>query len=134
MSSPLAIGAVSAVLRNLLDNGLVDISGTLGPVTVSALAPDRIDVDEANFAPRLNLFMHQVLPNAAWRNRELPARAPTGERISNAPLALDLYYLVTAYGVADFQAEILLGYAMHLLHERSVLLRHAAKNAAIPQN
>ena len=132
MSSPLAIGAVSAVLRNLLDNGLVDISGTLGPVTVSALAPDRIDVDEVNFAPRLNLFMHQVLPNAAWRNRELPARAPTGERISNAPLALDLYYLVTAYGVADFQAEILLGYAMHLLHERSVLDRAAIRRALDP--
>ena len=32
MSSPLAIGAVSAVLRNLLDNGLVDVSGVLGPV------------------------------------------------------------------------------------------------------
>lgn len=132
MSSPLAIGAVSAVLRNLLDNGLVDISGTLGPVTVSALAPDRIDVDEANFAPRLNLFMHQVLPNAAWRNRELPARAPTGERVSNAPLALDLHYIVTAYGVADFQAEILLGYAMHLLHERSVLDRAAIRRALDP--
>ena len=25
MSSPLAIGAVSAVLRNLLDNGMVDV-------------------------------------------------------------------------------------------------------------
>ena len=32
MSSPLAIGAVSAVLRNLLDNGLVDIGVPLNPV------------------------------------------------------------------------------------------------------
>jgi hypothetical protein len=132
MSSPLAIGAVSAVLRNLLDNGLVDISGVLGPVTVSVVAPDRVDVDEANFAPRLNLFMHQALPNAAWRNRELPSRAPTGERITNAPLALDLHYLVTAYGVADFQAEILLGYAMHLLHERPLLDRAAIQRALDP--
>jgi hypothetical protein len=132
MSSPLAIGAVSAVLRNLLDNGMVDVSGALGPVTVSAVAPDRIDVDEASFAPRLNLFMHQATPNAAWRNRELPSRAPTGERIANAPLALDLHYLVTAYGVADFQAEILLGYAMHLLHERPVLDRAAIRRALDP--
>ena len=41
-----------------------------------------------------------------------------GTRLSNPPLALDLHYLLTAYGTADFQAEILLGYAMHLLHER----------------
>ncbi len=132
MSSPLAIGAVSAVLRNLLDNGLIDIGGVLGPVTVSALAPDRIDTEAADAAPRLNIFLHQVLPNAAWRNRELPSRAPAGERLTNAPLALDLHYLITAYGVADFQAEILLGYAMHLLHERPVLDRAAIRRALDP--
>lgn len=132
MSSPLAIGAVSAVLRNLLDNGMVDVAGMLGPVTVSAVAPDRIDVSEAGFAPRLNLFMHQALPNAAWRNRELPSRSASGERITNPPLALDLHYLVTAYGIADFQAEILLGYAMHLLHERPVLDRAAIRRALDP--
>jgi len=132
MSSPLAIGAVSAVLRNLLDNGLVDVSGMLGPVAVSAVAPDRVDVDEANFAPRLNLFMYLALPNAAWRNRELPSRSASGERASNAPLALDLHYLVTAYGVSDFQAEILLGYAMHLLHERPVLDRASIRRALDP--
>ena len=37
----------------------------------------------------------------------------------------------TAYGVDDFQAEILLGYAMHLLHERPVLDRAAIRRAAI---
>ncbi len=132
MSSPLAIAAVSAVLRNLLDNGMVDASGVLGPVTVSALAPDRIDVDAADFAPRLNLFMHQALPNAAWRNRELPSRDTAGVRVANPPLALDLHYLVTAYGAADFHAEILLGYAMHLLHERPVLDRAAIRRALDP--
>jgi Pvc16 N-terminal domain len=132
MSSPLAIGAVSAVLRNLLDNGLVDVSGMLGPVAVSAVAPDRVDVDEVNFAPRLNLFMYLALPNAAWRNRDLPSRSGTGERVSNAPLALDLHYLVTAYGVSDFQAEIMLGYAMHLLHERPVLDRASIRRALDP--
>lgn len=132
MSSPLAIAAVSAVLRNLLDNGLVDVSGLLGPVAVSAVAPDRVDVDEAGFAPRLNLFLYLALPNAAWRNRELPSRSAAGERVSNAPLALDLHYLVTAYGSSDFQAEILLGYAMHLLHERPVLDRASIRRALDP--
>ena len=44
MSSPLAIGAVSAVLRNLLDNGLVEAGAAMGStVAVSAVAPDTID-------------------------------------------------------------------------------------------
>ncbi len=41
MSSPLAIGAVSAVLRNLLDNGLIEAGAAMGTtVNVSAVAPD----------------------------------------------------------------------------------------------
>ena len=134
MSSPLAIGAVSAVLRNLLDNGLIEAGAAMGStVTVSALAPDMIDLDGADEPPRLNLFLHQVTPNTGWSNAGLPSRsATTGERLTNAPLALDLHYLLTAYGRADFQAEVLLGYAMHLLHERPVLDRAAIRRALDP--
>ena len=134
MSSPLAIGAVSAVLRNLLDNGLIQAGAVLGTsVTVSSVAPDTILVEGADDPLRLNLFLYQVTPNAAWRNMGLPSRsAGSGERLSNAPLALDLHYLVTAYAAADFQAEILLGYAMHLLHERPVLDRAAIRRALDP--
>jgi hypothetical protein len=131
MSSPLAIGAVSAVLRNLLDNGLIQTGS--GPVNVSAVAPDIINLDEVGFTPRLNLFLYQVTPNSGWRNSGLPSRSATsGERLTNAPLALDLHYLLTAYARADFEAEILLGYAMHLLHERPVLDRAAIRRALSP--
>src|SRR5207237_7889 len=58
--------------------------------------------------------------------------AVSGERLSNAPLALDLHYILTAYGRADFQAEILLGYAMHLLHECPMLDRAAVRRALNP--
>jgi hypothetical protein len=134
MSSPLAIGAVSAVLRNLLDNGLIEAGAAMGTtVNISAVAPDTIDLDNAEEPPRLNLFLHQVTPNSGWRNAALPSRdSITGERLTNAPLALDLHYLLTAYGRADFQAEILLGYAMHLLHERPVLDRAAIRRALDP--
>jgi hypothetical protein len=134
MSSPLAIGAVSAVLRNLLDNGLVEAGNALGStVLVSAVAPDTIKLDVPEDPPRLNLFLHQVTPNAGWRNAALPSRSgSSGERLTNAPLALDLHYLVTAYAQIDFQAEILLGYAMHLLHERPVLDRAAVRRALDP--
>ncbi|CAG9170149.1 hypothetical protein LMG23992_01484 [Cupriavidus laharis] len=134
MSSPLAIGAVSAVLRNLLDNGMVEAGPAVGgTVNVSAVAPDTIDLDNAEEAPRLNIFLHQLTPNSGWRNVGLPSRSgSSGERLTNAPLALDLHYLVTAYARADFQAEILLGYAMHLLHERPVLDRAAIRRALNP--
>lgn len=134
MSSPLAIGAVSATLRNLLDNGMVEAGAAVGgTVTVSAVAPDTIALDNAEEPPRLNLFLHQVTPNAGWRNVALPSRSSaSGERLGNPPLALDLHYVLTAYARADFQAEILLGYAMHLLHERPVLDRAAIRRALNP--
>jgi Pvc16 N-terminal domain len=134
MSSPLAIGAVSAVLRNLLDNGLVEAGAAIGStVAVTAVAPDTIDLDNASDPPRLNLFLYRVTPNQGWSNAGLPSRsAVSGERLTNAPLALDLHYVLTAYGKADFQAEILLGYAMHLLHERPVLDREAVRRALNP--
>lgn len=134
MSSPLAIGAVSAVLRNLLDDGLVRAGAAMGvTVDVSAVAPDMIDLDNDDAPLKLNIFLHQVTPNQGWRNAGLPSRsAANGERLSNAPLALDLHYLLTAYGRADFQAEILLGYAMHLLHERPMLDRAAIRRALDP--
>lgn len=134
MSSPLAIGAVSAVLRNLLDDGLIEAGSAMGlTVDVTAVAPDTIDLDDADASPRLNLFLYQVTPNQGWRNAALPSRSSvSGERLTNAPLALDLHYVLTAYGRADFQAEILLGYAMHLLHERPVLDREAIRRALDP--
>jgi hypothetical protein len=132
MSSPLAIGAVSAVLRNLLDNGMIDIGPPIGSVKVTAVAPDTIDLENTASTPSINLFLYRVSSNQGWQNSDLPSRNSNGGRISNPPLALDLHYLVTAYGESDFEAEILLGYAMHLLHERPVLDRAAVRRALNP--
>jgi Pvc16 N-terminal domain/IPT/TIG domain len=131
MSSALAIAAVTAVLRDLLNNGLIDqnISSLLGNVIVSALPPDRIDVTSDNQQSQLNLFLYQVTPNTGWRNVGLPSRNGEGERISNPPLALNLHYLLTAYGAQDLHSEILLGYGMQLLHETPVLPRAAIRNS-----
>lgn len=132
MSSPLALAAVTAVLRDLLNNGLIDhnITGALGNnVTVTAVPPDSIAIDGTNARTQLNLFLYQVTPNAGWRNVGLPSRDERGTRLANPPLALDLHYLLTAYGAAELHSEILLGYAMHLLHETPVLDRQAIRTA-----
>ena len=135
MSNALAIAGVSAVLKDLLDSGLIDhqVTDALGAgVTVSSLAPDVVPIDGDDAEPRLNLFLYQVTPNAAWRNVDLPSRDASGRRVSNPPLALDLHYLLTAYGIAELQAEVLLGYGMQLLHENPVLSREAIRTALNP--
>jgi hypothetical protein len=131
MSSALAIASVTAVLRDLLHNGLIDqdVSANIGgDVKVTALPPDRITTGDHEQS-QINLFLYQVTPNAGWRNFGLPSRDGRGESIAAPPLALDLHYLLSAYGAQDFHAEILLGYAMQLLHETPVLGRDAIRTA-----
>lgn len=136
MSSALAIAGVTAVLRDLLNDGLINhnVSGVLGStVTVSVLPPDRVLTAGTSEVSQLNLFLHQITPNTGWRNEGLPSRDGAGrQRLSNPPLALDLHYLLSAYTGGDLHAEILLGYAMQLLHETPVLTREAIATALSP--
>ncbi|GAA6619778.1 DUF4255 domain-containing protein [Scytonema sp. NUACC26] len=141
MTNALSIAAVTAVLKNLLENGLVKdaIATSLGDVVVSALPPDRISQGTDERA-QINLFLYQVTQNrnVDWISEERNKLQQPRSRSQNPPLALNLHYLLTAYGAKDFQAELLLGYAMQLLHEMPVLLRDvietSLKNAAINTN
>ena len=133
MSSALAIAGVTAVLRDLLNDGFIHhkVAGILGSsVTVSVGPPDHVVPAGATEASQINLFMHQVTPNLGWRNEGLPSRDGSGrQRLANAPLALNLHYLLSTYGSSDLHTEILLGYAMQLLHENPVLTRGAIRAA-----
>ncbi len=118
MASALAIASVTAVLRDLLRNGLITNSeaASVGDVSISALSPDRIvmGTEESN---QLNLFMYRVAPHSELRNgAKQKVAAKEGTQQDGPRLALDLFYLLTAYGAQDFHAEILLGCAMQLLH------------------
>jgi len=121
MSTPLAVATVTAVLQNFLQNSVTDLATVLGgPVTVSTEPPDRIDIGAAS-PDRINLFLFQATENQGWRNMGLPSRSTNGDRISNPYLALDLSYLLTAYGSGPLHADVLLGQAMFVLHEMPVL-------------
>ncbi len=129
MSTPLALATVTAVLQNFIQNSIVehDLAATLGgSITVSSEPPDRID-DRASSVDRINLFLFQATENQGWRNAAFPSRNANGDRISNPPLALDLNYLLTAYGSGPLHAEALLGLAMFVLHEMPVLTRDAIR-------
>ncbi|MGC2403634.1 MAG: DUF4255 domain-containing protein [Acidobacteriaceae bacterium] len=127
MSSPLALAAVTGVLQYLLSQVVNAPSTGLGGVNVTAIAPDLIaDVPAGNndVQRQLNLFLHQVTPNPAWRNVGLSSLGPDGAtRLKNPPLALDLHYLLTAYSNADTEAEAILGYAIMLLHQYPTIAR-----------
>jgi hypothetical protein len=132
MSDPLAISGVSAVLQFYLHNMYTTLSTMFGgPVSVTSQAPDLVQSGFGSSsgngtAPenQVNLFLHQVTYNAAWRNVSLPSLAADGKtRLTSPPLALDLHYLLTVYGSADWQAEGLLGYALMMLHENPVITR-----------
>jgi hypothetical protein len=127
VSTALAISGVTAVIQYLLNNIYNDPQTPLGAVTVSARAPDVVQSElgsGTNSQLQVNVFLHQVTLNAAWRNIGLPSLAPDGQTVlKNPPLALDLHYLLTAYASLDTQAEALLGYAVQMLHENPVLPR-----------
>ena len=136
MSTALALAGVTAVLRDRLNDGLVNhnVAGVLGStVTVSVQSPDRVVPADGTEASQLNLFLYQVIPNASWRNQGLPAHDSGGrQRLTNPPLALDLNYLISAYSGGDLHAEILLGYAMQLMHEFPIITREMIRTALTP--
>jgi hypothetical protein len=131
VSSGLAIAGVTAVLQRLITDGLNEFQPTSVPTfSVTSLPPSRVlTASNGADADQLNLFLYQVTPNSGWRNVALPSRGEDGERRSNPPLALDLHYVLTAYGAQLLNAEILLGCAMQALHELPYLTRDSIRNA-----
>ncbi len=116
MANALAIAGVTAVLRDLLDDGLVNANiDSLGAVEITARPPDAVIGDEER--NRLNIYPWKVMHNLAFRNECLPSHNGGGTRTQSPRLALDLYYVMTATGAADLNAELLLGYGMQVLHE-----------------
>jgi hypothetical protein len=135
MSTGLGLAAVTAVLKNILNNGITEanLAAIVGSnVTISSLPPDRVSIAGANDPNQLNIFLYQTSYNAAWRNVGFPSRNAAGDRISNPPMALNLHYILSAYGAQDFYAEIILGYGMQALHENPVMPRGAITAALSP--
>jgi hypothetical protein len=131
MSDFLAVAGVTSVLRWTLIDALAGsgLDTTLGATPhVTALPPDRIVVGDTE-APGLNVFMYHVALNPAFRGAGLPERDGNGQLLSSPPLALDLHYLLSAYGRNELDGEILLGWAMQILQENQVLTRTMVQTA-----
>jgi hypothetical protein len=123
MANGFALPALSHVLRRLLLDAAPqeDLSflGS-GGWQVTMLAPDLVKRGDKD-APLLNLFLYQIGRNSGWHNRNARTHDGDGSRVAAPPLAVDLRYLVTAYGSKAYQTEAMLGHAMVALHDRPVL-------------
>lgn len=124
MSTALAIAAVTETIRKLLATGL----GFVNEDSVTTEPPDTAR-ESGDTSDQINLFLYHLLPNAAWRNMDPPLQTRPGET-SPPALALDLDYLITAYGDNDHK---LLGQAMLVLYDTPLLSRDAIA-AAFPDS
>jgi hypothetical protein len=117
VSNYLAIATVTATLRYMLQSTLPpDLSGA----AVTTLRPDAA-LSTAD-ATGINIFLYQVLPNAALRNCDLPTRRSDGTLVQRPRIALDLNYLLTFYGNdAELEPQRLLGSAACTLNAAPVL-------------
>jgi hypothetical protein len=121
MSNSAAISAVTAALGKLLETGvrLAD-DGTddpqLSDLEVTAQPPGKARGTKTT--NQINLFLYQAVPNPSLRNRNFPRTAREGEA-ALPPIALNLNYLLTAYGRNDDDrlGHRILGRAMRVLND-----------------
>jgi uncharacterized protein DUF4255/IPT/TIG domain-containing protein len=129
MSNPLAIAAVTITLRELIGKALKEEEDNIpddvkltADILVTTLPLDKARDDNAT-KNRVNLFLYHTMLNGTWRNMDLPPQGKPGD-VSHPPLALNLYYLITAYGEnnKEVAGQILLGRAMRVLHDHALLM------------
>jgi hypothetical protein len=121
MSNALAIAAVTATLDAILGSG-VHADADLSDTALTLLPPDKARTGITS--NQLNLFLYQVLPNAAWRNQDYPVAVKPGET-GMPPLALTMFYLITVFGRDNDNSQPfdhhLLGKAMSILYDHALL-------------
>ncbi|MEU1572636.1 Pvc16 family protein [Streptomyces collinus] len=118
MSNALALAHVTQALALLIEDNLppdIDIAVKVEPRKPPADPPAE---------PTITVFLYQVTPNTSQRNNDLPARTSDGTLVRRPAAALDLHYLISAYGEeAELVGQRLIGSVVRTLHETPVLPR-----------
>ncbi|MFQ5856210.1 MAG: DUF4255 domain-containing protein [Anaerolineae bacterium] len=125
MSNFLAIATVTATLSQLLQTAANE---AVPGATVTTVRPE--SMDNGTPGPGINIYLYQVIPNAAWRNADLPTRRADGTLVQRPQAALDLHYLLTFYGnETELEPQRLLGSGVSVLHAQPVLTREMIRAA-----
>lgn len=124
MSNHLAIATVTSVLGQNIGAAV----GTAVPgAVVTTLRPDAPSNGSTPQA-RVNLYLYQVSPNAAWRSSDLPTRGARGEMTRRPQAALNLHYLLTFFGEETrLEPQRLLGSTVTALQATPVLTRETIR-------
>lgn len=116
MSNALAIAHVSQALALLIESHLrpeIDMGVKVEPRKPPADPPTD---------PTISVFLYQVTPNTSQRNNDLPTRASDGTLVRRAGAALDLHYVISAYGdETELVGQRLIGSVVRTLHETPIL-------------
>lgn len=124
MSNALAIAHVTQALALLIESNVGPEFGEA--VRVEPRKPPAEPPDH----PTVNVFLYQVTPNTAMRGTDLPTRAGDGTLIKRPAAALDLHYLISAYGdETDLVGQRLIGSVVRTLHETPVLPKDVIEQA-----
>ncbi|MFD0308977.1 DUF4255 domain-containing protein [Streptomyces sp. NPDC127119] len=116
MSNALALAHVTQALALLIEANLqpeIDMAVKVEPRKPSADPPAE---------PTITVFLYQVTPNTSQRATDLPTRALVGTLLKRAATALDLHFLISAYGdETELVGQRLIGSVVRTLHEIPVL-------------
>jgi hypothetical protein len=123
MSNAMSIAAITRVIKDAIQYRIStsDIAG-LDP-KIWSLPLDKVETKIASDGNVINLFMYRTTHNQGWRNKDLPSYNNDGDILTKPKLGLDLYYMLSCYGAEDLYAEMMLGYAMQVLHNNPVLAK-----------
>jgi hypothetical protein len=116
MSNALALAHVTQALALLIEANLqpeIDMAVKVEPRKPPADPPTD---------PTITVFLYQVTPNTSQRNNDLPTRASDGTLLKRPAAALDLHFVISAYGEeTELVGQRLIGSVVRTLHEIPVL-------------
>lgn len=125
MSNALAIATVTQALALQIERHLppeIDFA-----VSVQTRRPHT----EPPAEPTITVFCYQIAPDVALRNVNQPVRASDGTLLHQATAALDLNYLVSAYGEEnELVGQRLIGSVVRTLNEIPILPADVIEEAA----
>ena len=117
-----AIAGVTITLTNLLNDRMLY---GLSPSQITSVPPDMYPSNVSG--PWLNLYLYQVTENGSLKNQEIPGVGYPSD-YGHPPLSLNLHYIITVHGTrpesepgADLEAQRVLGDAMRVLHDFSII-------------
>jgi hypothetical protein len=116
MSNFLGVATVTAAIQELLQRAVAsDVAG-------ATARTDRPDAKREAGDAIVNIFLYQVVTNAALANADLPTRRSGGSLLQRPRAAVDLHYLISFYGDdSELEPQRMLGSAVAALHAEPLI-------------